>query len=155
METYWSPEAHQAFINALELYSRTENPWKQITAHVDKFGDHLTDDVVKEHACEYYANLTSSLPGHTRLPTSTSSLISPNRKNMHRKQAQPWTAAEDVLLRKGIDAFGTRNWKLISSKFLKGGRSDMQCSNRWKKVLQPGNEISRQTYIDRVCVKVL
>merc|ERR1712167_327209 len=33
---------------------------------------------------------------------------------------------------------GPKNWRRISSEFLQGKRSDVQCLHRWQKVLRPG-----------------
>eukprot|EP00516_Mucochytrium_quahogii_P011322 CAMPEP_0203784530 /NCGR_PEP_ID=MMETSP0100_2-20121128/513_1 /ASSEMBLY_ACC=CAM_ASM_000210 /TAXON_ID=96639 /ORGANISM=" , Strain NY0313808BC1" /LENGTH=509 /DNA_ID=CAMNT_0050686513 /DNA_START=32 /DNA_END=1558 /DNA_ORIENTATION=- len=49
-----------------------------------------------------------------------------------------WTKEEDVLLKKAVDCIGARNWKRISTEYLAGKRSDVQCLHRWQKVLKPG-----------------
>merc|ERR1711991_228474 len=45
---------------------------------------------------------------------------------------------EDEQLRKAVEAIGPKNWRRISSEFLQGKRSDVQCLHRWQKVLRPG-----------------
>ena len=49
-----------------------------------------------------------------------------------------WTKEEDNLLRVAVEAVGPRNWKLIATEYMSGGRTDVQCLHRWQKVLQPG-----------------
>jgi hypothetical protein len=55
-----------------------------------------------------------------------------------RKAGCKWTAKEDTRLRAGVAAVGECQWELISSQYLKGQRSAIQCSHRWQKVLRPG-----------------
>jgi len=45
---------------------------------------------------------------------------------------------EDAALRAGVEALGPKSWKLISSDFMAGLRTDVQCLHRWQKVLRPG-----------------
>ena len=40
--------------------------------------------------------------------------------------------------RKAVEAIGPKNWRRISTEFLQGKRSDVQCLHRWRKVLRPG-----------------
>jgi len=52
-----------------------------------------------------------------------------------------WTQEDDVLLREAVAEHGPRNWKKIADLLrIRGNvlRSDVQCSQRWLKVLQPG-----------------
>jgi len=49
-----------------------------------------------------------------------------------------WTKEEDVLLKRAVDNIGAKNWKRISTEYLGGKRSDVQCLHRWQKVLKPG-----------------
>ena len=37
-----------------------------------------------------------------------------------------------------MEAIGPKNWRRISTEFLHGKRSDVQCLHRWQKVLRPG-----------------
>ena len=47
-----------------------------------------------------------------------------------------WAPAEDALLRNLVGRLGTGDWKRVARHF--PGRSEMQCLQRWKKVLDPG-----------------
>jgi hypothetical protein len=58
--------------------------------------------------------------------------------NVAGPRAGRWTAAEDVALRKGVEAHGSRNWRRIAEDYLGGGRTDVQALHRWQKVLRPG-----------------
>ena len=49
-----------------------------------------------------------------------------------------WSKDEDEQLRKAVEAIGPKNWRRISTEFLQGKRSDVQCLHRWQKVLRPG-----------------
>jgi len=49
-----------------------------------------------------------------------------------------WSKDEDEQLRKAVETIGPKNWRRISSEFLQGKRSDVQCLHRWQKVLRPG-----------------
>jgi len=42
------------------------------------------------------------------------------------------------MLRKGVAEVGAKNWRRISTDFLEGVRTDVQCLHRWQKVLKPG-----------------
>ncbi|KAL5815509.1 hypothetical protein ACOSQ4_026150 [Xanthoceras sorbifolium] len=46
-----------------------------------------------------------------------------------------WTADEDEQLRIAVEAFGESNWQAVASTLK--GRTGPQCSNRWKKTLNP------------------
>ena len=49
-----------------------------------------------------------------------------------------WSKDEDGQLLKAVEAIGPKNWRRISTEFLQGKRSDVQCLHRWQKVLRPG-----------------
>jgi hypothetical protein len=52
-----------------------------------------------------------------------------------------WSQEDDTLLRAAVAKYGPRNWKLIAETLKTNGnivRTDVQCSQRWLKVLQPG-----------------
>ncbi|PWA72019.1 myb domain protein 4r1 [Artemisia annua] len=49
-----------------------------------------------------------------------------------------WTPTEDEELRKAVAEYGETNWQLIAS--ILSGRTGTQCSNRWKKSLNPLRE---------------
>ncbi|KDO29015.1 hypothetical protein SPRG_06070 [Saprolegnia parasitica CBS 223.65] len=47
-----------------------------------------------------------------------------------------WTREQDEQLNRGIEKYGTKNWKAIAS--MVPGRNHAQCLQRWNKVLKPG-----------------
>merc|ERR1712185_395156 len=50
-----------------------------------------------------------------------------------------WTKAEDGKLRHAVMECGAHNWARISTEHLAGhDRSELQCCQRWQKVLRPG-----------------
>ncbi|GJS73681.1 Myb domain protein 4r1 [Tanacetum coccineum] len=49
-----------------------------------------------------------------------------------------WTPTEDEELRKAVAEYGETNWQLVASVL--SGRTGTQCSNRWKKSLNPLRE---------------
>ena len=53
-----------------------------------------------------------------------------------RKKTRPWTVDEDNRLLAGIHRFGLDDWSTIS-RFVGGGRSRAQCSQRWTRGLDP------------------
>jgi len=57
-------------------------------------------------------------------------------KGVRRGFKQGWAPAEDSLLRELVAQLGPQAWKCIVRHF--PGRSDLQCQQRWQKVLDPG-----------------
>ena len=53
-----------------------------------------------------------------------------------RKRSSPWTEEEDERLKTAIRVHGSDNWALVST-FVGGGRTKSQCSQRWRRVLDP------------------
>lgn len=53
-----------------------------------------------------------------------------------RKRSSKWTPEEDERLRTAIQNNGSDNWSLISS-YVGNGRTKSQCSQRWRRVLDP------------------
>lgn len=49
-----------------------------------------------------------------------------------------WTEEEDNLLRAAVEAFGESNWQAVASAM--EGRTGTQCSNRWKKTINPARK---------------
>jgi len=49
-----------------------------------------------------------------------------------------WSKDEDEQLRKAVEAIGPKNWRRISTEFLQGKRSGVQCIHRWQYALRPG-----------------
>ena len=47
-----------------------------------------------------------------------------------------WTEDEDDLLRRSVEYYGEKNWRLISQHV--SGRTPIQCLHRWSKILKPG-----------------
>jgi len=56
-------------------------------------------------------------------------------KGVRRGFKQGWAPAEDSLLRELVAQLGSQAWKCIARHF--PGRSDLQCQQRWQKVLDP------------------
>jgi hypothetical protein len=52
------------------------------------------------------------------------------------RRLSPWTSPEDNRLLAGIHKFGTENW-LAVAKFVGQSRTRSQCSQRWKRCLDP------------------
>ncbi|KAH0789474.1 Myb-like DNA-binding domain containing protein [Histomonas meleagridis] len=53
-----------------------------------------------------------------------------------RKRSSPWTEEEDERLRAAIQVHGSDNWTIVAT-FVGGGRTKSQCSQRWRRVLDP------------------
>ena len=47
-----------------------------------------------------------------------------------------WSPEEDTCLKKSIELYGEKHWRLISEGV--PGRSAIQCLHRWSKILRPG-----------------
>ena len=47
-----------------------------------------------------------------------------------------WTSEEDELLRRAVEYYGEKQWRLISQHVC--GRNSIQCLHRWTKILKPG-----------------
>ena len=47
-----------------------------------------------------------------------------------------WTEDEDDLLRRSVEYYGEKHWRLISQHV--SGRTPIQCLHRWSKILKPG-----------------
>ncbi|KAH9251335.1 hypothetical protein BASA81_010746 [Batrachochytrium salamandrivorans] len=51
------------------------------------------------------------------------------------KEKQAWTAEEDEILRKAVEKYNGRGWKLVAEQL--PGRTHSQAAHRWQKVLDP------------------
>lgn len=69
-------------------------------------------------------------------PVMRSAVFTPVSLQNLRKKTRPWTVDEDNRLLAGIHRFGLDDWSTIS-KFVGGGRSRAQCSQRWTRGLDP------------------
>lgn len=49
-----------------------------------------------------------------------------------------WKKEEDDILREGIKMLGTKNWKKISEDYFDGKKTEIQCYNRYQKVIKTG-----------------
>ena len=65
------------------------------------------------------------------------------RKTQPRAEGRKWTAVEDAKLRKAVKRYKGKAWRLIAEAV--PNRSDVQCLQRWKKVLAPGLKKGRWT----------
>eukprot|EP00948_MAST-09A_sp_MAST-9A-sp1_P002631 g2631.t1 len=57
-------------------------------------------------------------------------------KEKKKRSPRKWTKHEDECLRAAVDKFGEKQWKLIAT--MVPNRNNVQCLQRWKKVLRPG-----------------
>ncbi|KAF5804849.1 putative transcription factor MYB family [Helianthus annuus] len=65
-----------------------------------------------------------------------------------------WTPSEDEELRKAVAEYGETNWQLVASTL--EGRTGTQCSNRWKKSLNPQRErVGKWDPYEDKCLKVV
>ena len=82
----------------------------------------------------------SSISSSEALVTSTTSLGSfasaapsiVSKKNINRGK---WTKEEDEKLKTMVDSYGEHQWPAIAQNFT--DRSDIQCQQRWDKVVNP------------------
>ena len=72
-------------------------------------------------------NITSTPSSQVVSQPSTS-----NKKQINRGR---WTKEEDEKLKDICQTFGDNNWSLIAAQF--ADRSDVQCQQRWDKVVNP------------------
>jgi hypothetical protein len=135
----WQVENHKVFVEALEMYGGGDRPWAHIVERMKAVGE-FTEDEVKKHAKDYLEHLQhGGCDDEDGIGVSLQSgMLSPTRGT--RQNPVRWTTEEDARLRAGVKALGPRNWKQISQEYMRGGRSEMQCLNRWRKVLQPGTD---------------
>lgn len=64
-----------------------------------------------------------------------------------------WTADEDAKLRGAVESFGDNNWQIVASNL--EGRTGPQCSNRWRKSLNPDRrKVGRWSVDEDKCLKV-
>ncbi|KAJ0772228.1 putative transcription factor MYB family [Helianthus annuus] len=65
-----------------------------------------------------------------------------------------WTPSEDEELRKAVAEYGETNWQFVASTL--EGRTGTQCSNRWKKSLNPRRErVGKWDPYEDKCLKVV
>ncbi|MFS7934892.1 putative transcription factor MYB-HB-like family [Helianthus anomalus] len=65
-----------------------------------------------------------------------------------------WTPSDDEELRKAVAEYGETNWQLVASTL--EGRTGTQCSNRWKKSLNPQRErVGKWDPYEDKCLKVV
>jgi len=59
-----------------------------------------------------------------------------NAPDIYRTIRKNWSGDEDLALKKGVSAFGERNWKSVAA--VVRTRNHTQCMQRWSKALKPG-----------------
>ena len=69
---------------------------------------------------------------------ATLRVVRSKKKKPGKQEGGRWTKTEDKQLRLAIEKGGPQNWAAIATQFLKGKRTDVQCLERWQKVLEPG-----------------
>lgn len=62
-----------------------------------------------------------------------------------------WTPHEDMLLKKAVQYFGTKNWQAVSGCL--EGRSGQQCLHRWLKSLDPKIHRGKWTPAEDECLR--
>lgn len=62
--------------------------------------------------------------------------IIPNDSELNDKKRNLWTEIEDIRLTAGVIRYCLTNWKIIAD-FVGNGRSRVQCSQRWRRSLDP------------------
>ncbi|KAH9260306.1 hypothetical protein BASA81_001476 [Batrachochytrium salamandrivorans] len=68
-------------------------------------------------------------------PQATASGMTPSSTGQMSKGA--WTQEQDDALRAAVEKHGAKQWKSIAQE-IPGGRTHIQCLQRWSKVLKPG-----------------
>lgn len=68
-------------------------------------------------------------------PQATASGMTPTPSGQMSKGA--WTREQDDALRAAVEKHGAKQWKSIAQE-IPGGRTHIQCLQRWSKVLKPG-----------------
>lgn len=76
----------------------------------------------EESSCDAFVSST----------TGFGSVAFTHKKNVNRGR---WTKEEDEKLKNLIESYGENDWNLISSFF--ADRNDLQCNQRWDKVVNP------------------
>ncbi|CAM9209905.1 unnamed protein product, partial [Discosporangium mesarthrocarpum] len=98
-------------------------------------------DWIRDHASNTPRALEKDflrLPSHARRnsePVLDAGLLhAPVRSN-----SGSWSREEDEQLRAGVAALGLHDWPSVAREYLKESRTALQCSNRWKLVLDPSH----------------
>lgn len=77
-------------------------------------------------------NSTTSQPGHKPLKEISNSTSKSSKKHVNRGR---WTKEEDDKLKKIVSNLPHKDWQAVSAEF--PDRSDVQCQQRWEKVVNP------------------
>ncbi|KAF0905587.1 hypothetical protein E2562_007380 [Oryza meyeriana var. granulata] len=86
---------------------------------------------VQQQGMNNWINIAVALGTHR---TPFQCLARYQRSLNHRILNKDWAKEEDLQLRAAVNTFGT-NWQLVSASM--DGRTGNQCSNRWRKTLNP------------------
>lgn len=88
----------------------------------------------------FLSNVSELSSSNENIVDMSSAVVPPPRveKVQQGQFCGKWTKEEDRLLVEAVKSNGASKWKRISSKFMDGRRTDIQCLHRWQKVLRPG-----------------
>lgn len=99
----------------------------------------LDQSINNSNISNTYDSNTTLDPNHTLDPSNNSdpSTSNTSTSSTNRRKFNPgrWLKEEDDRLRKLVNIYGDNNWSEISKSFQ--DRSDVQCQQRWDKVVNP------------------
>lgn len=90
------------------------------------------DDASEESSCDVSSS-TDQLVSITNIPCSSQGSQSGSQKKYVNRGR--WSKSEDEKLKIVVQKLGEGNWSLVSAQF--PDRSDVQCQQRWDKVVNP------------------
>lgn len=90
-----------------------------------------------EDSCDVSSTTGPLVAAITFLPSSapSSQLVPHNSMNKKQVNRGRWVKEEDEKLKELVSMYGDTNWSFIASQF--ADRSDVQCQQRWDKVVNP------------------
>jgi hypothetical protein len=98
--------------------------------------DNELRDAVQRHGSKDWSAIAALVPGRTKGQCNQRwrDVLDPSidQASVNRRK---WTAVEDSKLKDAVQTHGGKNWGAISA--LVSGRTQKQCRNRWKDVLDP------------------
>jgi uncharacterized protein (DUF2237 family) len=129
-------------VRVLHLKSGHAKKWtctKRTAGHTGKWTadeDRELKDAVKTHGGKNWVAITALVPGRTRNQCSSRwhEFLDPSIDRATGSKGK-WSENEDTKLQDAVQTNGGKNWGLIAE--LVPGRTQIQCYNRWKYVLDP------------------